>query len=337
MKEGEKAFEKRLVGNFSFELEFDEQKLQKFAEKANMSLDLVPEQALYELNCGELVDNQFVINNAGLLFFAKQPERRIRQNYITCVRYQGNTMISAIDRKDLYGGLISLVDEAEAFVKKHTRLAFKMDGFRRIDIEEYPYSAVREAIVNAVCHRDYDIENNIFVNVFNDRIEVISPGSIPRGLTLKEVEGKSIPRNAIITELFRKAGYIERLGTGLKRMKEEMLMHGLDFPRYTVTKVYFQVTFNGPGDKILDLVQPSNELDLRTLGLNERQIEILPYLQQHKFTTSEEYAKKFDITNRTARRDLEKLAAIGYLEKTGKTRASKYSLKEKLPPLSENE
>jgi len=337
MKEEEKGFERRLVEDFSFELEFDEQKLGKFAEKADISLDFVPEQALYELDCGELVDNHFAINNVGLLFFAKQPEKRLKQSYVTCVRYHGNTMSSAIDRKDFYGDLISQVEAAEDFVKRHTRLAFKMDGFNRIDIEEYPYTAIREAIINAVCHRDYDLQNNIFVNIFDDRMEVISPGSIPNGLTLKEVEGKSIPRNTTITDLFRKADYIEKLGTGLKRMHEEMLMHGLSRPRYTVTKAYFEVVFKGPGDKILDLVQPSNELDLRTLDLNERQIKILPYLQENRFITSEEHSKKFSITERTARRDLEKLVEIGYLEKTGKTKASKYSLKEKLPPLSGEE
>ena len=147
-------------------------------------------------------------------------------------------------------------------------------------------------------------------------------------------KGKSIPRNTTITNLFRKAGYIEKLGTGLKRMKEEMLMHGLAFPRYTVTKVYFQVTFKGPGDKILDLVQPSNEIDLRGLGLNERQIKILPYLQEHKFITSKEYMKKFGVKERSTRGDLEKLVKINYLEKIGKTKATKYALREKLPPLS---
>ncbi len=302
--------------------------------KTGLDLDSVPEQVLYDWGCGKLVDNVFTINYAGVLFFARQPEKFLRENHITCVRYQGDSMAAALDRKDLYGDLLSLVDEAEAFVKRNTRQAFKVDGFKRVDIDEYPYPAIREAIINAVCHRDYSLGNNIFVNVFDGHVEVISPGNIPNNLTLKEVEGKSVPRNQIITGLFHKAGYIEKAGSGLKRMTEEMVRHGLSIPKYNITKAYFQITFNGPRDKILKLVKPSNETDLRELGLNERQVKVLSFLQEHKLITSREYAKKFEVNGRSARRDLSKLIKIGYLKTVGKSTSLQYCLPEALPSLT---
>ncbi len=192
------CFDKKLSKNFNFELEFDKQKLLNFLKKANMDLDLVPEQALLELGCGKLVNGEFVINNSGLLFFAKDPQRMLPWVFVRCSRLKGTNFV---DKQKIAGGLWSMVDRAMAFVKRNTRVAAKFDGFKRIDIEEYPYTAIREAIVNAVCHRDYCIENNAFVNVFDDRIEVISPGPIPDNLTVEQIRGKSIPSLQILNRV----------------------------------------------------------------------------------------------------------------------------------------
>ncbi len=322
----DKNFGKKLVKVFNFELEFDEQKLLNFLKKANMPLDLVPEQALLELGCGKLVNGEFVINNSGLLFFAKNPQRMLPWVFIRCSRLKGTNFI---DKQKIAGNLWGMVDEAMAFVKRNTRVAAKFDGFKRIDIEEYPYTAIREAIVNAVCHRNYHIENNVFVNIFDDRIEVISPGPIPNNLTVEQIRGKSIPRNRIILELFERLGpdYVERTGTGFNRMDELMKEHGLNKPEYKANQAFVEVTFQGPGEKILELVKPSNETDLRELGLNERQIRALNYLQENKIITSSKYCKLFDAANRTARKDLNKLLKKSLIERKGKGRSTKYFLK----------
>ena len=183
----ENNWEKQINKEFNLEFDLDSLKLSKFLDKHENKPDYVKEQELYELGLGKPDREDFKLNNAGILFFAREPQKFVKQSYITCARYKGSGMASVIDRKDLFGDLLSLVDEAEAFVKRNTRLAYRFDGFKRIDIEEYPYDAIKEAIINAVCHRNYLIENNLFVNVFDDRVEVISPGSIPNNLSLKEV------------------------------------------------------------------------------------------------------------------------------------------------------
>ena len=319
-------FDELPAEEFNLDFGFNDSELNKVLARAGMELDTIKEEALYELGCGELLNNGFIVNNAGILFFALHPQRVIPQSYITCVRYKGNSMASVIDRKDLEGGLFSLVEGAEGFVKRHTRLAYLFDGFKRINIEEYPYVAVREAVINAVCHRDYFLKNNIFVNVFDDRIEIISPGNIPNDLSLKEIYGKSNPRNFKIVDIFKKAHYVEKLGSGLKRMEELMMVHGLKKPEYEASKAFFKVTFLGPKDKIHELVRPSKETDLRDLGLNERQIKILNYLQGHKKISIIELSKKLGTTERTARRDLNELTEKGLVLKTGRTKDTKYSL-----------
>ena len=322
----ESKFDELLREDFNLEFDFDETKFISFLARTGLPLDSVKEQVLYELSLGKLHNNKFTVNNAGVLFFGLNPQQFVSQSFVSCVRYQGNSMASIIDRKDLAGDLIFLVDESEAFVKRHTRLAYRFDGFKRIDIEEYPFDAVKEAVINAVCHRDYFSQNNVFVNVFDDRIEVISPGSIPNNLTLKEVYGTSNPRNHKITELFKRIHFIEKLGSGLKRMDELMLLHGLKKPVYEVNNAFFKVVFNGPKEKILELVKPSNELDLRELGLNKRQVKSLNYLQEKTSMTRKEYEEKFKASKVTAFRDLNELIEKGFIKAEGQGKNTKYSL-----------
>ena len=323
------GFDEKPVREFNFELDFDGQKLRDFLEKANISFDSVPEQVLYDLGCGKLVDGQFVINTAGVLFFAVKPERFVRENYVTCIKYKGDSVMHMIDRKDIYGDLVFLVDEAEKFVRTHTRIASKFEGFARIDIEEYPYLAVREAIVNAVCHRDYSLGNNIFINIFDSMIEVISPGGIPNNLPLKEVWGKSYPRNNVVVGLFHRLGkkYVEKAGTGLKRMDEEMILKGLDKPRYEASSAFFTITFKGPGDKIFDLVKPGDRIDLRELGLNERQIKALNHIQEKGFITRKQYQQLYKVSKMTSLRDLDELVEKHrFIRVEGKSVSAKYFL-----------
>jgi len=322
----ENKFDELLREDFNLDFDFDETKFNSFLARAGLPLDSVKEQVLYELSLGKLFNNKFVVNTAGVLFFALFPQQFVSQSFVCCVRYQGNSMASIIDRKDLAGDLVFLVDESEAFVKRHTRLAYKFDGFKRIDIEEYPYDAVKEAVINAVCHRDYFSQNNVFVNVFDDRIEVISPGSIPNNLTLKEVYGTSNPRNYKIVELFKRIHFIEKLGSGLKRMDELMLLHGLKKPVYEINTAFFKVFFYGPKERILELVKPSNETDLRELGLNKLQVKALSFLQKKGLSTRKDLQEFLGTTKKTTTRYIKELIEKGFIKRQGESKKVKYKL-----------
>lgn len=324
----EKHFDRALAREFEPALEINDQALGSFLKRCGIGegRELAAEEALATLGAGRMTKHGFLVNNAGILFFAREPQKYIQQHCITCVRYQGNTMINTIDKKEFMGGMLTIVDEAEAFVRRHTRVASKYLGFKRVDIEEYPYLAVREAIINALAHRDYSFDTtNVYVNIYDERIDVISPGSIPRGLSLKKVWGKSCPRNFLIVELFKKAGEIEKQGTGLAKMNNLMEKHGLEKPAYDAS-AFFTVTFKGPGEKILDLVKPTNEVDLRELGLNGRQIKVLNYMQTEKVITVQEYAKLYGVTLRSAQRDLNELIEKDLIKRMGVGRATRYLL-----------
>jgi len=195
---------------------------------------------------------------------------------VRLARFQGTSPLNFIDRLDCSGTLPEMIDEAERFVRRNTSVAARITGFERREITEYPYPAVREAIANAVAHRDYwrrDVE--VRVSVFADRIEVTSPGRLPAPLTLGTLGEEYALRNRLIAELLFNIRYIERWNTGILRMRRWMRERGLPEPVFEEIGHTFRVTLHGPGDRILDLIPEEGVTDLRALGLNERQIEAL--------------------------------------------------------------
>lgn len=105
-----------------------------------------------------------------------------------------------------------------------------------------------------------------------------------------------------------------------------MLVHGLKKPKYEATQAFVEVTFYGPGEKILELVRPSNELDLRTLGLNERQIKVLNYLQKKGDLFRKEIEGFLGATKKTTNRDLGELIEKGFIKREGESKKARYKL-----------
>ena len=104
------------------------------------------------------------------------------QAYITCLLAKGKDKVHILDRKDFEGGLVADIENALRFIERNTRTAYRIEGLKRQNIPEYPMKALREAITNAVMHRDWFFDGaNVFVEIYTDRIEVSSPGSLPKG------------------------------------------------------------------------------------------------------------------------------------------------------------
>jgi len=266
-----------------------------------------------------------------ILFFCDNPQKFIPQSSIKIARYRGNTRIEFIDSREIFGPFYKMLDEVEIFFRRNTRLASKIVEFKRVDIPEYPFEAIREAIINAMAHRDYSREGaNVQIDIFDDRIEVTSPGRLLPGLDIKNLEGIHETRNKKICEIFHETKDMERFGTGIGKMKTYMVNYGLKHPEFREQGDFFKVTFYGPGDKILDLV-PSipeeRQTDLKKLGLNERQIEALRMmLNEGKMMTNSLYQQMFSVSRRTALRDLAGLVENGQIRAVGVGKGVKYEV-----------
>ncbi len=142
------------------------------------------------------------------------------------------------------------------FLKTHIPVRYEFDGSpRRKEIPEIPYEALREAVINAVVHRDYFEKGaNVMIEIFDNRIEISSPGGLVKGLPIREFGKKSVLRNANIANLFHRMGYIEKMGTGISRMQDLVKKAGLEpieFQFTTFVTAVFKRANPGKNGKIL--------------------------------------------------------------------------------------
>ncbi len=251
---------------------------------------------------------------AGVLYFAKQPQRFFPYARIRCARFQGLETRVFLDQAEVGGRVPEQIEGAMAFVLRNTRLRGVLRGARREDRPEYPPDAVRETIANAVAHRDYTIVGaDIRVAIFDDRIEVTSPGVLPAGITLLHLgEGASEPRNPILATLLRDAGYAEQWGLGIRRMIEAMRTWGLPRPRFEEIDRSFRVILPGA-------VEGADQL-------NGRQLLALRLAADQAGLRKSVYVANTGVSSMTAHKDLRRLVELGLLRVDGRGPATRYRL-----------
>ena len=303
--------------------------IQQRETTSGQRLGLSGEEMLRSLGCLVKQGETWLPTHAGVALFAEEPQRLIGQAELACVRFKGTDVVSYIDRRDLRGPLYQLVDDAEQFIYRHMKIGRRIEGFAGVEYREYPAEAVREAIVNAVVHRDYSRHGQrIRVFMFDDRIEVYSPGTLPPGVSLEKMrrlEPQSVLRNPIIVGVFRDLGsrYIERLGTGVRRMALTMESHGLPKPQFEEVGSEFRVTLMGAGERFMaeTVARPA-----WAEGLNERQVEAVLYVGEHGRITNREYRDRFGVSNYTAATDLKQLVEMQIMDTAGQGRGRYYRL-----------
>lgn len=264
---------------------------------------------------------------AGILLFGRNPQRFLRSAEIICVRYAGKSMGDEFVRQDIGGVLAEQARQAEAFVIANMRRGMRIRGMAREEITEYPLPVVREAIVNAIAHRDYSIRGEgIRLLMFSDRLEVYSPGRLPGHVTVENIKDERYSRNAAIVAVLTDLGYIERLGYGIDRMIAAMEEAGLPPPEFEETAAGFRVTLRSAGEELVS-AQPQKQRWPHAF-LNERQEAALAFVQQHgRITNSDLQALAPDVHPETIRRDLADLVDKNLLIRIGSKRATYYILK----------
>ena len=264
---------------------------------------------------------------AGILLFGRAPQRFLRSAEIVCVRYPGPEMSDEFVRQEIDGALGDQIRQAESFVIGNMRRGMRIAGITREEVHEYPVAVVREAIVNAVAHRDYSIRGEgIRLLMFSDRLEVYSPGRLPGHITLDNLLDERYSRNESIVAVLSDLGYIERLGYGIDRMMTAMHNLGLPAPEFAETTAGFQVTLRSAGDS---LVSPRpRQQPAPHAFLNPRQEMALAFVQKNGRITNRDYQQLApDVSAETIRRDLASLVERNLLIRIGSKRATYYILK----------
>lgn len=276
-----------------------------------------------------------IVNRAACLLFHPQPATRFPQCEILADAYEEPKISGRpIGQQTINAPLLEAVRQALAFIDKHSFHPRRVVGLNNLRLDEYPEKALREVLINALAHRDYeDATRKIILRLFSDRVEVASPGYPLKPLTIAKLEkGNYRPcsRNPLIAQALALMDQMEQRGTGFARMRDAMLDHGLDAPDLSCADGYFIVSLPGPnGDydrirvtgKVAGPVTPAIEAQL-----NDRQKKILLEVQKSGSVTSSWCQKTFGVVRDTAHRDLTALLDLNLIEKTGKGRGIRYVL-----------
>ena len=241
--EGKILFDEGVNQEFSFENGFNKSKFEEFVKKAKLSRTISDEDILK--NLGVLTEDK-KFKNAGVLFFCDNIEKFFRHAIITCVLYKGTDKYKIIDRKDFTEDTISNYNGAMTFLMRNLRLEYKIKAGPREEILEIPEDALREAIVNAMAHRDYNERGaNIQIDIYDNRVEISNPGGLVPAIKKEEFGKKSISRNPLLFSLFKSADLVEKVGSGIGRMREAMQKVKLPAPKFEFTS-FFTVTLQRP-------------------------------------------------------------------------------------------
>ncbi len=288
----------------------------KFERRLGINPNLSVEEALEKLN----LITEGGITNAGVLLFGKNPQKFFLQAEIKCARFKGTEPLEFIDMKVFSGNIIDQTEDALEFIKEHIKLHAEIKGTERLETWEYPIEAIREAIANAICHRDYRITSNVQIRIFDDRIEVWGCGLLPEPLRVEDLKGKhkSILRNPLIGKCFFLIKYIEEWGTGTNRMVEECLNAGLPEPVFEEISGSLVVMFRK---------SKLTEEYLKKLGLNERQEKAIKYLKDNDTIKTKKYMEINEVSDKTAYLELNDLLKKDVLFREGKGRTTIYKLK----------
>ncbi|MDD5205917.1 MAG: helix-turn-helix domain-containing protein [Desulfobacterales bacterium] len=271
---------------------------------------------------------------AGIVLLAKDPSVVFPQCRILADAYRSTEPDGdPRDHEDIRAPMPLAIDRAIAFIDRNTRHPMRVVGLNRVRLDEYPVDGLREAMVNAVAHRQYeDAGRKIILEIFADRVSILSPGLPPHPITLANLrKGKYRPcsRNPVLAQCLSYFHRIEERGSGFRRMRDQMLDHGLEPPHLSTEMGYFQVTFQGPGDNIERLRIPEKRLMVTPsveAKLNDRQKRIIQHALVAGSVTRRWCVAQFKIANDTAGRDLKGLVDLGLLSIEGKGRSVSYVL-----------
>jgi len=264
-----------------------------------------------------LVDNK-QIKRAAVLLFGSNPQRYYSHAVVKIGKFLNDTDVQTTDI--VKGNLFQEVEKSlEILRTKYLQSNISYEGIHRRDILEYPYEALREAIINALIHRDYHGFSQIQIRVYPDKMIIMNEGRLPPEITAEDLKRNHLskPRNKLLADVFYFAGFIEAWGRGTLKILEKCRDQGLPEPEFNnehgvMTVIFYKTKWN--------------EKTLKQLGLNERQMKAVMYVKKNGKITNREYREINNISDEGARIDLNTMIKKDILIQKGKGRSVQYVL-----------
>lgn len=231
------------------------------------------------------------------------------------------------DSIELDRDIVSQIDDAMAFLRRNIRMRSEINGIVRDDLYEVPMKAAREALINAVVHRSYTLDDSrISLRIYPDRVSIESPG-LPLGLDVSNpLEGHSVQRNKVLASVFRSIGLMEEFGTGIHRMFKECRAGGYADPEFSESDVFFTVTFRRgtPSSADADRLESSVDKASEPPRLNSTQKQVLDMMSHDSEITMFEISSRLGITERQVRAIVSHLKDEGLVVREGTRRSGRW-------------
>jgi ATP-dependent DNA helicase RecG len=300
IEEGKIRFDEQTCKNFDWR-DFDNEKFEYYLKLARISDNLDRNNLLKNMK----VLTEEGITNAGVLFFAKEPYKYIGNSKVRCVYFKDDERVNILDKKEIDKGIIGNIEFAISYIEDRVPVEFKIKDAKREEFPEYIKEAYREAIVNAVVHRDYFINAEVAVEKHKSKIFINNPG---KSFVSKENLGKdSKLRNRLIADLLSRTFYMEKAGTGINRIKS-FCKNNKNNLEFDTSGENFRVSiFSNKLRLVEGLVE----------GLVESQRKILELVGVNPKISKEELSKQIGISTTAIDKNLEKLKQKNLIKRIG--------------------
>lgn len=320
---GENTWEAQTPTGAGFD-DLDPNRIAAYAETVGLLGEATEEDMLLRRGCVAKQGRKLRPTHAGLLLFGAQPQRWVRGAEILCARFVGADMGDTFTRQTIAGPLPDQIRRAEVFLAEHTAQRAKLRAWQRSDEAPFPPGVLREAVVNAVAHRDYRLAGSqIHVLMFADRVEVRSPGRLPGHVTLKNLLRERYSRNEAIVQVLSDLGFIERLGYGIDRMVRSMKERGQEPPAFEETEAGFAVTLFAKSHAAAPDTAPAPQTSQQ-----QRLEKMLGFLKANGRITNRDYQELCpDVSAESLRRDFVEMVERGAIMRVGDKRGTYYILK----------
>jgi ATP-dependent DNA helicase RecG len=246
-KEGLIHFDETPCEKFSLESDLEDEVWALFQRRAKVPADMEPVTALRNLH---LIGEDGRMTHAGAWLLARDIQKFNISADVACALFMGTDKVRILERRGFNGDVYSMIDEVVAWILSKINIEYIIKHVKREERPELPEEALREAVVNALAHRDYRSTANVQVYLFKDRVEIVSPGGLPAGMTEADLGSKSVPRNPLLFGMLHRMEAVEHIGSGIRRIRELCRDHGVAEPEIEVSDSWVSTTFLRPTEQV---------------------------------------------------------------------------------------
>ncbi len=302
--------------------------INKAIQKGRLDSDISKESRESLMDKLRLYKDENLTNAAALLFY-DDPERFIFGSYIKIGYFETDSEI--IYQDEIHGSLIHQVDETmEMLYKKYLKAKISYEGIQRKERYPFPKDAVREALLNAIVHKDYTSGVPIQISVYDDKMFIANDGKLPQNWTIDDLMGKhkSKPYNPLIAHVFYLAGHIESWGRGVEKIWDVCKEDGIYQPEYTIHPGDIMIKFSAPEDRIIRTgTRVTEEVTLGvTLGVTLKEQAVLDVIKHNPEITYEELAEQMKLSRKTVSKHVKSLKDKGAIKRNGSKKEGSWEI-----------